>query len=336
VTTAPTGASAITLTDKSKTVIAWAITTGEAGMRTQARGLAQAAADEVVEKIVSVRWPWSWFQAGWPGLLDGVDPAEGDRLGPPWPDLIVTCGRRAGIVGVAVKAAAAGRPALVHVQDPLAPLRDFDLVVAMEHDRVSGPKVLKVLTALHDMTPERLAVARAAWAPRFAHLPRPLIGVLLGGPTNGSPFGAAEARLLLKRLGALRARTGGGAAVVSSRRTPEEVLALFAQAAKNDPGLWVWDRAGDNPYVGVLAVADRLVVTGDSVSMISEALATAHPVEIFLPHIRKRHAGFIQSLLDGRYARLFDAEAAPAAPRPMLDATLEAGAAVRAVMAKRR
>jgi mitochondrial fission protein ELM1 len=317
-------------------VTAWAITTGEAGMRTQARGLAKAAADAVVEKIVSVRWPWSWFQAGWPGVLAGVDPAAGDRLEPPWPDLIVTCGRRSAIIGLAVKKAAGGRLALVHVQDPLAPLRDFDLIVAMAHDRVSGPNVLKVLTSVHDMTPERVAAAGAAWAGRFAHLPRPLTGVLLGGPTNSTPFGAAEADLLLGLLNELRGRTGGGAAVAPSRRTPDEVLAVFARTAKHDPGLWVWDRGGDNPYVGILALSDRLVVTGDSVSMISEALATAHPVEVFLPHLRKRHAGFIQALLDGGYARLFEADPEPAAPRPPLDATAEAGAAVRAVLAQRR
>ena len=304
-------------------------------MRTQARGLAKAVADHVVEKVVSVRRPWRWLPAGWPGVLAGVDARAGDDLRPPWPDLVISCGRRSAILGLAVKKAAGGRPLLVHVQDPRTSLRDFDLVVAMEHDDVSGPKVMKVLTTLHDMTPERLAEAGKAWAPRLADLKRPWTGVLLGGPTNHSPFGAAEGRLLLERLQALRGATGGGAVVVPSRRTPDEVLSVFLEAARGDPQLKVWDRTGDNPYVGVLALADRLVVTADSVSMVSEALATPHPVELFTANVRKRHAGFIQALVGRGLARLFDGELADMPPRPVLDATGEAAAAVRKLLEAR-
>ncbi|HEV2531971.1 mitochondrial fission ELM1 family protein [Phenylobacterium sp.] len=314
---------------------AWALTTGEAGMRSQARGLALAAADDVAERVVGLRWPWSWFRAGWPGVLGAIEAGDGAPLGPPWPDLIVTCGRRAGVAGAALKAAAGGRPLLVHVQDPLADPGVFDLIVAMEHDDITGPKVLKVLTALHDLTPDRLAAAGASWTPRLAHLPRPLTGVLLGGPTKNSPFGQAEAALLLERLTTLGRATGGGAAIVASRRTPDEALAVFTAAARSDPALWVWDGAGDNPYAGVLAIADRLVVTGDSVSMISEALATPHPVEIFTATVRRRHEGFIQTLVDRGYARLFDGAESASGPRPRLDATEDAAREVRKLLAAR-
>jgi mitochondrial fission protein ELM1 len=304
-------------------------------MRTQARGLAVAVTPRVEEKLVIIKRPWRWLPAGWPGVLAGVEPQPGYSLAPPWPDLIVTCGRRGGIVGLAVKQKAGGRPLLVHVQDPLASLKHFDLVVAMEHDDVRGPKVLRVLTTMHDMTPERLAAAAGQWRERFAHLPRPLVGVLLGGPTRHTDFGPPEAAELLRRLSALRAKTGGGAAVVPSRRTPDEVLAVFQAAAKDDPGLWVWDRDGDNPYLGVLALADRLVITSDSISMISEALATMHPIEIFAGNIRRRHEGFVETLVDHGQARLFDGEVAPPLARRLVDATGEAAAAVKALLAKK-
>jgi mitochondrial fission protein ELM1 len=312
---------------------AWAITTGEAGMRTQARGLASAVAETVVEKIVALRAPQRWFQAGWPGLLAGLDPA-GDRLDPPWPDLIVTCGRRSAIIGLAVKRAAKGRPALVHVQDPLAPLSGFDLVVAMAHDRVKGPKVVKTLTAMHDVTPARLGAAAGAWEPRFAHLHRPLTGLILGGPTRNSPFGLAEAQTLDRRVAAVRARTGGGLVVVGSRRTPPEVLGHFQEKASHDRAVWVWDGTGDNPYLGALALCDRLVVTGDSVSMVSEALATPHPVEVFAFNLRKRHSGFVQALADKGLVGFLDPDAL-AAKHPRLDATAEAAQAVREMLARR-
>jgi hypothetical protein len=290
----------------------------------------------VAEKVVRVRWPWSWLQAGWPGVLSGTEEVEGGPLSPPWPDLIVTSGRRSAIIGVAVKRAAGSRPVLVHAQDPLTNPRLFDLIVAMEHDRVRGPNVMRVVTALHDVTPERLAAAREVWQARLAHLPRPLVGVLLGGPTRGSDFGVVEARELQGRLAALQASQGGSLVIVPSRRTPDEALAVFQAAAQADPSVWVWDRSGENPYAGVLALADRLVVTGDSVSMVSEALATPHPVEVFASDLRKRHEGFVRTLVDQGLVRLFDGRPTDPVPRPVVDATRRAAETLQALLADRR
>lgn len=304
-------------------------------MRTQARGLAQAVTPNVVEKVVSVRWPWSWLPSGATAVLSGVDPAAGDTLGPPWPDLIVTCGRRSAILGVAVKKRARGKPLLVHLQDPLAPLKPFDLVFPMVHDDLDGPKVHKVLTSLHDISQARLAEAHDVWAKRLARLPRPLVGVLLGGPTRQKPFGVTEACDLRDKLETFRAQIGGGLVVVPSRRTPDEVLQVFHDAAKADPAAWIWDRSGDNPYVGVLSVADRLVVTGDSVSMVSEALATDKPVEVFAGQMRKRHEGFVEALIAKGETRWFDGQATPAVRRTPIDTTAEAAAAVKRLLAER-
>ena len=205
----------------------------------------------------------------------------------------------------------------------------------MDHDEVQGPNVVRVATALHDVTPERLAVAAQAWGERLARLPRPLTGVIVGGPAGRAPFGETEGRALLEGALRLRAEGGGSVAVVPSRRTPDEVLALFAEAGARDPGLWVWRRDGDNPYLGVLALADRLVVTGDSTSMVSEALATPHPVEVFTPKLRRRHQGFVRGLEARGLIRVFDGTWTEPRPRPVVDATAEAAAAVRRLLAER-
>jgi mitochondrial fission protein ELM1 len=319
---------------QNSTVTGWALTTGEAGMRTQARGLARAVADVVVEKIVLARPPWRHLPSG-RLILRGLEPAA-DRLEPPWPDLIVTCGRRSGLIAREVRRRAGGAPLLVHVQDPLVRASEFDLVVAMDHDPIEGPNVVKVLTALHDVTPERLAAAGSGWEARLAHLPRPLIGVILGGPTRRRPFGLEEGRELLAGVLAMKQAVQAGVAVVPSRRTPEEVLSLFHDASARDPAIWTWSREGDNPYLGVLALADRLVVTGDSVSMVSEALATPHPVEVFTPRLAKRHRGFLETLEERGLIRFFDGTWAQSPPRPVVDATAEAAAAAREILAKRR
>ncbi|CAN7615820.1 mitochondrial fission ELM1 family protein [Phenylobacterium sp. LjRoot225] len=315
-------------------VTAWALTTGEAGMRTQARGLARAVADEVIEKVVIARPPWRNLPSGRLILL-GLEP-QSDLIGPPWPDLIVSSGRRSALIAREARRRAKGAPLLVHVQDPRAGVRDFDLIVAMDHDDVQGANVVRVATALHDVTPERLSAAADAWRGRLSPLRRPLIGVIVGGPAGRAPFGLDEGRSLLERVLAMKAAAAGGVAVVPSRRTPDEVLALFAEAADRDPDLWVWRREGDNPYLGVLALADRLVITGDSTSMVSEALATSCPVEVFTPRLRRRHQGFVRGLEARGLIRIFDGSWTQPAPRPAVDATAEAAAAVRRLLEARR
>lgn len=311
---------------------AWALTTGETGMRNQARGLAAAVAPFVEDKVVHFRPLWRRAPAGTPFLLQGLT-AESDALDPPWPDLVVTCGRRAGAVGLALKARSQGRVKLVHVQDPQTSPRGFDLVVAMPHDRVAGPNVLRVATALHDVRPARLAAAASQWGPRLAHLPRPYIGVILGGSTAKLEFGVEQAHRLQEGLSQLRAATGGTLLIVPSRRTPEAVVRYFEVMARmEDRGAWVWSGQGDNPYLGVLGLADRLVVTADSVSMLSEALATEAPVEVFMLPLRGRHAQFVSGLFDAGLAQPFSGEPRPVRPRPVVDATAEAARAVRQLL----
>jgi mitochondrial fission protein ELM1 len=319
------------VSNPDQALTAWALTTGEAGMRTQARGLAKAVAGQVVEKVTPVARPWRWFTSG--RLMAAGLSAGADAIAPPWPDLIVSSGRRSALLAREARRRAGGLPLLVHVQDPRAGAEDFDLIVAMAHDPVRGPNVVQVATTLHDVTPERLA---AAWSDRLAHLPRPLVGVMLGGPAGRNPFGAEEARALLEPVLALKHATGAGVAVIPSRRTPEAALAVFAQAAEREPGLWTWLRDGDNPYLGVLALADRLVVTADSVSMVSEALATPHPVEVHVgQRLRRRHRAFVAELRDRGLVRVFDGRWTAAQPRAPVDATAEAAAAVRQLIAER-
>src|SRR6185312_16894408 len=116
-------------------------------------------------------------------------------------------------------------------------------------------------------------------------------------------------RTLAGRLKALRAE--GGLAITPSRRTPEEVKAALREAFAGDPGVFLWDEAGENPYRGILALGDRLVATGDSVSMVSEAVATGHPVAVFDFLGRnggggKRHQRFIRNLVERKIVSLAD------------------------------
>jgi mitochondrial fission protein ELM1 len=244
---------------------------------------------------------------------------------------VVSCGRRATAVAIAIRRASQGRTLGVHVQNPLTAVSAFDLVVAMDHDGVSGPNVLNVPTALHDVTSARLAAAAEAWRGRLAQGDGPMAGVLLGGTTRHHPFTPETAQPLIDGLSRLRA-AGWRIAVTPSRRTPDVVLSAIAARFAGDTGVYVWDRAGENPYLGILALSDRIVATSDSVSMISEALATPHPVEVWGDDGGTRHGLFLNGLIDTGLVRRFTGDPAPSKAGGPIDATAIAAEAVRKLL----
>src|SRR5262249_13651911 len=152
-------------------------------------------------------------------------------------------------VSIAIRRASQGRTLTVHVQDPLVAPSAFDLVVAMAHDGLTGPNVLSVPTALHDVTPERLAGAAEDWRARLSPDRRPMLGVLLGGSTKRAPFTREKAEQLLAGLQAVRTASGARLAITPSRRTPAEVQAVFTHRLAGDTGAFVWNSQGDNPYL---------------------------------------------------------------------------------------
>ena len=310
------------------------MTTGEAGFRTQARGLATAIAPDARELVVDLRSPWRLLPGHMTPAPLSMLTRSSDRLAPPWPDLLVSCGRRTTALSIAVRKASGGRTVTVHVQDPLTKAAAFDLIVAMDHDPVSGPNVLKVPTALHDVTPTKLQAAAETWRGRLNPAGAPLVGVVLGGATRRQAFTPMQMQGLITGLTRLQ-QAGARVAITPSRRTPEEVLALFATRFGSDENAWLWDGQGENPYLGILGLAGRLVVTSDSVSMISEALATTAAVEIFGPAGNARHAQFLDGLVERRRVRRFEGDPNPGPVGGPIDATGIAADALRQRLAER-
>ena len=245
----------------------WALTTGEAGAAGQAEGLAAAVGRSHEVRVVRLRRPWCWLPAHRqaPGLLRA---GLVERLGPPWPELLITCGRKSAAVSVAIRRAARGRCFTVHIQNPRAPLRHFDLVVPPRHDGIAGPNVLATRVALHRLTPEALAAAGETWRDRLGALN---VAVLLGGRSRSHRFTPETVEALANDLAGLE----GPIAVTASRRTEPGVIAALRARL---PHARFWDGAGCNPYLGMLALARHIVVTEDSVSMTSEAVSTGKPV----------------------------------------------------------
>lgn len=280
------------------TDVCWVLTTGEAGMRSQALGLAEAVGLPIEEKRIAVRRPWASLPGGLlPMPLSALDPS-GDSLAPPWPRLIVGCGRRSIGPALAVKRASGGSTLTAYVQNPELARAKFDLVAAMPHDRVSGRNVVAVPTALHRVTPQRLAEAQAEWRDRLYADEKPLLGVLVGGHNANYRLTDAVVARLLQVLRKAHAEHGLSAAVTPSRRTGDMAKLMIGAAFASEPVGSLWDENGENPYFGILALADRLIVTAESISMISEALATGRPVHVLrLEGQGARHEAFLNRVV---------------------------------------
>jgi hypothetical protein len=256
----------------------WALHDGKPGMASQALGLAEALHFSVTERRLAVRAPWRllapqlWLR---PFAALGVG---GDRLTPPWPDIVVACGRNSVAPALAVKRASAGHAFWVQIQDPHYARDRIDLMVVPAHDPAEGPNVFRTLGAVHRVTPERLALARIRLAAPLADLPRPLIAVLLGGSNRAYRITRGRIDTFASQLAALADR-GYGLAVTPSRRTDANIVSRLRDRLAGR-AFYLWDGAGDNPYFGLLGSADAIIATADSVSMISEAAATGKPVHI--------------------------------------------------------
>ncbi|MFO7758498.1 MAG: ELM1/GtrOC1 family putative glycosyltransferase [Roseovarius sp.] len=210
-----------------------------------------------------------------------LDPARSDALTPPWPDLILTSGHRPGNAALWIKRQSGGRSRIVLVGKPSGWMSHLDLVVASAETLLAPfDNVLQIDLPLMRVEPDRLAAGRAAWRETFDTVPRPLVAVLIGGPTVPFVFDAAVARRLRARTRRVL-EAGGTPCLVGSRRTPPGFLQQVVAGLPETPRVFDWAQSGaGDPYAGLLAHADRFVVTGDSISMQVEVARLGRPLEI--------------------------------------------------------
>lgn len=257
----------------------WLLTDGKAGHANQCLGLAAALGVEPQTKRVAPRFPWSKLPPQlWLNPLRAADP-DRDQLVAPWPDVVIAAGRQTVAPSLAIKSASGGQTFCVQIQDPVSARGRFDVIAAPRHDGLSGDNVVETSGALTGITEKLLQSAKERFADTLATLPRPLVAVLVGGSNGQYRMTEASTMALAEGLKRLAMDHGAGLAITASRRTGDENEARL-RGGLAGTSWWFWDGRGDNPYLGLLAHADAIVVTADSVSMVSEACSTGKPVYV--------------------------------------------------------
>lgn len=260
----------------------WAVHDGKPGHANQALGLAEAIARKTRARLsvkrIGLRTPHRWAPPQFVFAPRAALSLDSDAFDPPWPDLYIGCGRETVPFAMGLRDWSGGTAFVVQLQDPRVNPREFDLVLAPAHDGLEGPHVAPTLGALNRITPERLAEAAAAFPRDLAALPSPRLAVLIGGASRRQTISARRAALIAASLSPL-AQTGASLLVSLSRRTPPPARRVLEAQLRPLAALW-FDGEGPNPYLALLAAAEHVAVTADSVSMAAEAAAAGKPVHV--------------------------------------------------------
>jgi len=277
----------------------WILSCGKAGHDVQCIGVMRSL--DIPYQVIGLQPSGmvNWFS---PWLRGASEP----QLHAPWPDIVIASGRQTIPYARTIRRRSNGNTFTVILQDPVIHPRHFDLVWVNAHDHRPANNLIATATSPHMLTAQNLETEGARFAPLVADLPRPLVGVLIGGQSRAYQFDTSDAERLCQRLVRLAQTTGCSLAVTFSRRTGHENEAVIRRMLAQTPA-WIWNGAGHNPYPGLLGHCDAFIVTCDSVNMIGEAAYTSQPVYAYrLPGGKNKFDIFHQSMQDAGIMRWFD------------------------------
>lgn len=160
-------------------------------------------------------------------------------------------------------------------------LNEYDLIASPQ---LEGDNIVTLCGVPHQMTRERLKLGHEYHADFFSTLPKPIIGLLVGGNTRYCDgFDEQHAQRLALRVSAVVDTLSACIVMTNSRRTPPSAQAALLDGLKDhDCHFFDWQTVENTFYPALLANADLFIVTGDSLSMCSEAAFTGKPLLVDL------------------------------------------------------
>ncbi|MCP5188705.1 MAG: mitochondrial fission ELM1 family protein [Pseudomonadales bacterium] len=275
----------------------WVILSDKQGDNGQVETIVEALGWPVEHKYVHMLPQWVLGKPRYRPSLEHIDTDRSDPLEPPWPDLILTVGRRPSMVALWIRQQSGNRTRIVLVGKPSGHMLDFSLVIASAENQMPPmDNFLPTTLPLMRIGAADVEVQAQAWRERLAGLDKPLIAMLIGGETNPFIMNRKVADELVATARWVVEELGGTPYVTTSRRTTPEVVEVLRAELPPQAVFYQWQAgATDNPYRALLGSADGFIVTGDSVSMMVEVIYLHKPLAIFpLP------MGWLGSLDQGR------------------------------------
>lgn len=287
----------------------WVIEDDRAGNNNQSLGVAEALGGNIVIKKISYNRFIKFPNIVRGTSLLGVNKNE-NLFDTEYPDYAIAAGRRAAPVLRWLKKKSKNKTKIIQLMFPgYFGMSSYDLIVLPNHDgcHLKRKNILRVVGAAHRITSERLKDEAEKWGDFFEKFPQPRIALIVGGATKNKPFTVEMAKELATKANLLREKLGKGSFLVTtSRRTGKQQEQVLRENLSEPKYFYGWGNTSEeNPYFGFLALSDYIIVTGDSVSMCSEACASDASVYIYAPKgsVGKKHELLHQCLYQGQYAQ---------------------------------
>ena len=282
----------------------WGVSNGSKGSDVQLESIARALSQDVTFFHANLSFPWSVLA---PYKFAEFGVALDERFKPPFPDMIIACGRRAVPVARHLKRRSAGKCFTVYLQNPIIHTKAFDFVWAPTHDEVKGNNVITTILGPHGLSSEILKRESSIWYDKLisSDFQGKCVGVLIGGPNKYYNFDISEVQELAVNLLSL-AQQGHRLLISLWSRSLQDYADIIRQTLAGHD-YYLWHGKGDNPYKAILGLADQLIVTGDSVNMVGEACFAGVPVQVyFLRGHSRRFNRFYKQLLAQDYIKPFE------------------------------
>jgi mitochondrial fission protein ELM1 len=261
---------------------AWVLTDGKIGDEVQCFGIADALGIAPQRRLIAPQGPWRWLAPYAPIASRDAPGRANSPIAPPYPDLVFAAGRQTVPYLRRMREEPRGKTFTVFIKDPYTGPDTADVIWVPEHDRLRGENIVVTTTPANRVGRLLAELRWSAPDPRIAALPHPRVALILGGNSVNHRFESRDCAHLIE-IARMLVRDGCGLMISPSRRTPPSLLSQLITLFADDARAFVWDGSGDNPYPQMLAHADHIIVTADSVNMVGEAVATGAPVHVYAP-----------------------------------------------------
>jgi len=249
------------------------LTNGVQGMISQAEGLAKALNLDFKHYFVNLKKPWKYFPINFVPVqkfvIQGEIPENTDD------EILISCGKNGIIPSLFLKKN--NKNLLnIHIQNPAVSLSNFDLVIAPEHDHISGSNVISTFGSLHYVTQEEIKNVNNYFSKYNFFKNEKIVTIILGGPNRYYNFTKIELLKIFYDLKENFLDKNYKLIIIKSRRTPNDII-TFAKNYFLDTAIVV-DKVNKEAYFSALKISNILIVTSDSTSMISECAVTEKPI----------------------------------------------------------
>ena len=261
------------------------LTQGMHGMVSQVEGLAKALNLNFKHQNIKLKTFWNYIPPKFSPISENLvkEKFVCDSK------VIISCGRKSVIPSIALKKRLGSEIFTIHIQDPKVSFKHFDLIISPEHDNIKGDNVINTKGAVHYLTKKEIK-ENSNYLDINPDKKKQIVSFIIGGPNKYYDYSDKELHKLFTKIKTLFTPDKFKIVIIPSYRTPEEVIKKAYDAFSSNHH--VVKTVDKKAYLSSLAIADFMIVTCDSTSMISEAAVTGKPVYIAMMKPKKSNARF--------------------------------------------